>query len=166
MSFAAGTVEVPNLVGRSLRRAEAALEQAGLRIDAPPGAGTVSGQQPGGAELVAPGTTVTVSLSLPGIRVPNILGMTAAEAAAVLEPLGLVLDTTGDGRRVTKQQPVASTRATRGDVVLATSPDWTSSWSTTGSTGDCRGAVVLAALGAAVSAQSPGQARRRAGTTT
>ena len=125
-------VPVPNVVGQPASRARQTLERAGLLMNPQDGEGRVVTQQPLAGELVARGSTVSVTLpATPGLTVPNLVGLTFGEARQAVDQSGLRLAPVdgfddrrrlgiGDHRVVTGQRPTAGTPAARGDLVTLT----------------------------------------------
>jgi beta-lactam-binding protein with PASTA domain/predicted Ser/Thr protein kinase len=92
----AGTtqVAVPNLINKTYAQAKSELNGLGLNLADPQykfttafKAGTVMDQKPGGATMVDPGTTVTVTLSRGAqvFDVPDVIGMKVANARKAIE---------------------------------------------------------------------------------
>ncbi len=133
-------VRVPRVIGFTLQQAESTLENRGLRVgdvdrafsDEPPG--IVIRQVPQDGRMVAQGATVdlVVSRGPRPVPVPDLRGMTVAEAEAALERVGLVLGlrTTeetdqADPGRIIDQSPAPDERVEPGtavDVVVAEAP--------------------------------------------
>lgn len=91
--------EVPNIVGDTQSSATTAISAAGLSVGAVTSAfnaivpvGDVISQSPAGGAIVVPGSSVSflVSLGPDTVVVPDILGLTAAEAQAALLAVGLI----------------------------------------------------------------------------
>lgn len=125
-------VDVPDVVGRSFADAEATLQSAGFAVTRedvesiePPE--TVLEQDPAAGEAVDEGTTITLSVSVeaPGeLTVPNVTGLTEAEATSMLQGLGFEVsvvpqDVTDESQVgvVLGQDPPAETEANPGDTV-------------------------------------------------
>ncbi len=94
----AGEVAVPNIVGMSLERARRSVEANGLELGEPTfiesqsaAEGTVVQQAPAAGTSVASGSGVipTVSTTRGLVAVPNVVGMTEAEAIVELNRAGL-----------------------------------------------------------------------------
>ena len=110
-------VPVPDVTGSERIEAQARLSEVGLRLvmETPEIARTdlltVLGQHPQPGVVVAVGTRVDL---LPGVPVPNVVGMGETEAQAKLAELGLlpVMATPGtsaqDSRTVSSQEPAAN----------------------------------------------------------
>lgn len=125
-------VEVPDVVGRSESAAVDAIDAAGLvpeisvRGDGSR-RGPVSAQRPPAGWLVRKGAVVAVVVPLvaddPTITVPDIVGMTIADAEAALGTSGLALavEPLGDGEPglVVRQDPPAGTSVDAGTTVVA-----------------------------------------------
>lgn len=110
------TVVMPNVKNLSLDEAREVLGAAGLKIRVD-GVGTiVIDQMPKSGAQVDEGTTAVLHFDASveyneksGVTVPNLAGMTRAEAAAALADVGLRMAASGTGN-VTKQVPPAGTR--------------------------------------------------------
>ncbi|HVH67856.1 MAG TPA: PASTA domain-containing protein [Gemmatimonadales bacterium] len=133
-------IPVPDVVGLEGPLAQRLITAAGLtaapvesvQAAAPPG--VVMLTRPAATTVASPGTPVTVVVSrgAPTIAVPDLLGMSQADARTRLEVDGLALGTvtrrrTGDANpgTVVGQKPAAGTLAAPGtvvDIVVARSP--------------------------------------------
>jgi beta-lactam-binding protein with PASTA domain len=126
ISVAAG---VPNLIGRPLAAARTEIEALGLVVsvveqptDGP--AGTVLAQDPAAGAPADAGTTVTVTVGVAAnVPVPDLRGMTAAEARVAVADADLVLGSVvteasdePEGR-VLRQTPAAGGRVARRSTV-------------------------------------------------
>ena len=125
IDLTAGSV-VADLVGRTRDEAQALVEALGLSLKAT-GTGRVDRQDPAAGTLVPFGTTVRavlVPLTSDTRTVPNLRGLTEADARAAVEGVDLELrvgDRTGDGElTVSTQDPAAGTDVKRGDAVSVT----------------------------------------------
>ncbi len=119
---------VPSTVGQSQREAGQTLEAAGFRtavqqvFSEDVGTGTVVAQDPPGGRLQRGGTvTLQVSKGPERIAVPDLSGMTDAQAKAALTALGLKGDGVKPlffgGDRVSQQSPSPGSRVKRGSTV-------------------------------------------------
>jgi RHS repeat-associated protein len=125
-------IRVPDVVGQTQAQAEATIIAAGLVVgvvtsefsDTVP-AGTVIQQSPSAGTIVVAGTAVDLVVSLgPSAVVPDVTGLTEAEAGAALGARGLVTgnvttensDTVPAGL-VIRHSPVADTVVPRGSAV-------------------------------------------------
>ena len=114
-------VAVPEVIGQERSEAEAALRNAGFKVetsqredqDADPG--TVLSQDPGAGQQAAKGSTVGIVLATapPEVDVPDVTGLTEGEARDALDDAGLEVQT---------QTDTVSDEAQDG-VVLRQSPD-------------------------------------------
>ena len=95
-------VSIPDLIGRSLRSAELALNQVGLEIDtvykeynSDVPSGNVTWQYPKGGDMLnkGMGLHLTISLGVPPnfFQVPNLFGLSKKKAVADLEKAGFSL---------------------------------------------------------------------------
>ena len=128
-------VPVPNVVGQSVASAEATLNGMGFStnvttVASGEPAGVVAGQSPTAGSKVATNTTIRLNVSdgsahVPAARtVPDVVGMSEANARAVLESKGFVVspvrksttEPSQDGV-VLSQTPAAGTKASEGDKV-------------------------------------------------
>lgn len=123
-------VTMPDVVGKAQGQAIPDIEEAGLvggeiRFDTlrTPYENTVTRQLPAAGRPVPRGTRVSLWLS-PGpdrarqVRVPNIVGLTVAEAQDRLQTAGLWADTSRvQGSRVTGQDPAQGARLNAGQAV-------------------------------------------------
>jgi PASTA domain len=118
---------MPNLVGMTEARALEVLRSLGIvsvtaerRVAEEP-VGQVIGQVPAPNQPVKDGTSVTLTISAgPAVAVPNLRGMSGAEAAVALNRVGLTLGSiTGDRPtgRVTSQKPAAGEKVMAGSAV-------------------------------------------------
>lgn len=119
---------VPDVVGKREADAVRTLKNARLsplvkRAASPKAAGTVVDQLPSASSRVAAASTVTVSVSTgpPGVAVPDVKGLAAADAVRRLSQAGLKAQTnqvtaTQPAGTVVSQRP-ASGRAPRGSTV-------------------------------------------------
>ena len=132
-------IQVPNVVGQPQAQAESILGGVGLGTtinteysDTVP-AGAVIQQSPAAGEIVAAGTTVALLVSLgPSATVPDVVGMSEANAAAALAAQQLVTgnitqanSNTVPAGHVISQSPVANTIVARGsavDLVISLGP--------------------------------------------
>jgi eukaryotic-like serine/threonine-protein kinase len=94
-----GTKTVPPVVGDQVAAARAAVTKAGLvptvqDVTSAKPPGQVVSQSPAAGNQLAPGSTVTLRVSAGGVRVPNVVGQTQAEATSELENAGLVVQAT------------------------------------------------------------------------
>ncbi|WKD56617.1 Serine/threonine-protein kinase PknB [Corynebacterium capitovis DSM 44611] len=126
-------VEVPDLLGQPRDSAVATLEGLGLKVavsDAPSpdvARGSVIGSNPTAGSQLRPGTlvTLTVSSGRELTDVPDVAGLTAQDAAAVLAEAGLELntdiqreasDTVAEGV-ISSQNPAAGSQISKGSKV-------------------------------------------------
>lgn len=92
-----GAVTVPDLVGKTSLQAAQEIGRLGLKLglteeieDTEAEAGTVIDQLPLAGEKVAPGTSISLTLSAGGPKImPNLIGQTKDEALNLLEQLGI-----------------------------------------------------------------------------
>lgn len=139
VSQGTGRVEVPDVVGRTVAQARTALSQAGLRsrevrVPSAEPEGSVVAQSPTAGSEVARGSIVRINVSdgtgaqEPAERqVPNVEGLSEAEAIAELEDAGFtvrirreeVTDPAEDGV-VLSQEPAGGETAREGDEVAIT----------------------------------------------
>ena len=133
VSLGPSLVEVPNVVGMSLANAEAAIENAGLTVGAVANdysgtvpAGNVISQGPVGGTMVIPGSEVSLVISLgPSlVEVPNVVGMSEADAEAAIINAGLTIgamardySNTVPAGQVIGQGPVGGTMVIPGSAV-------------------------------------------------
>ncbi len=129
-------VQVPNVVGKSKGQAGAALQAKGLtpHFIGPAfgfGATQVTSQSPAAGTLAATGTTVDVhytysgGIQLPKVQVPTVVGLSKAQAAALLQSKGLQAQFVGPAlgfgiAKVVSQTPGANTLVLAGSTVQAT----------------------------------------------
>ncbi len=132
-SGAAAKIAVPELSGLSEAEAKAKLEALGLKFNAEYAnsateEGKVIGQDPAANTEVSAGTTVTVTVSSGAgdkIPVPDVGGLSEAEAKAKLEQAGLKvtvrhLQSSAEAGKVIDQQPMANTEVSAGSTVTVT----------------------------------------------
>jgi PASTA domain len=120
-------VTVPDVGGKSVSGARAALQAAGLRLTVQqlgpgPDFGPVASQRPAAGTRVPAGTVVTAEVNTQVSRpeqvtVPDVIGLEPAQARRTLEASALTLApvTVGSGRvRAVQQSPAARSRVNRG----------------------------------------------------
>ncbi|WP_369133195.1 Stk1 family PASTA domain-containing Ser/Thr kinase [Modestobacter sp. I12A-02662] len=110
-------VEVPNVVGQEPDAAQDTLEQLGFTVqrdegrsaDVPSGAVMAVAPAPGGTQPYGSAVTITVSVGPPQVTVPDVVGMSEADATAALQAAGLAAESTQfiSGNRVFQQSPKA-----------------------------------------------------------
>jgi serine/threonine-protein kinase len=127
VSLGRAPVEVPDLVGDDPDAAAAALADAGFEVERDTGrsadvdTGEVMAVTPGVGTPAPYGSTVTITVSdgLPRVTVPDVGGMSEAEATSALEAAGLRVEVstflTGD--RVYQQEPDAGATVDQGSTV-------------------------------------------------
>ncbi len=119
--------QVPNLVGLGVDQARSTLSDLSLAIEVSESfsetvpEGEIISSSPAAEETLARGSTVSVvvSLGLPFVEIPDLVGVPAADAATQLEELGLVIEDT-DGppnRPVLITDPVAGTSVRMGTSI-------------------------------------------------
>jgi beta-lactam-binding protein with PASTA domain/predicted Ser/Thr protein kinase len=123
---------VPDVVGLSRSSADSRLRAEGLGVavqeqESEEPEGTVIAQDPAGGSSVEQGATVTITVStgIPQASVPNVVGLSAADAATQIGNAGLVpaqreqtvTDPADDGV-VVDQRPGAGTELDEGDEVV------------------------------------------------
>lgn len=116
-------VDVPDVAGMSESKARKTLEDAGLvvsgtTVDETSNRKGVIGTTPAAGTSVSKGSTVTITLG-GSLTVPSVMGKTVAEARAVLEGMGLTVDTNGagEGAHVLLQNPLPQASISRGGIV-------------------------------------------------
>jgi len=129
-----GTIEVPRVVGMTEENARVQIEQAHLVVgevtqenSETVEAGLVISQSPAAQSRVAEGTKVNlvISLGTGNVEVPNLVGLTRAEAEALLAELGLVYEA-GESRadpdvesgKILSQNPPAGSKVAEGSKVV------------------------------------------------
>ncbi|MCX5770055.1 MAG: PASTA domain-containing protein [Candidatus Hydrogenedentes bacterium] len=129
-------VTVPNVVGMAQATAETAITTAGLTVGTVTEVsnptvplGEVISQTPAAGMLAAPGSAVNLRVSLGAvpITVPNVVGMTQAEAEAAITDVGLTVGTVTQASSdtvpvgsVISQNPTAGVEAASGAAVALT----------------------------------------------
>jgi len=133
VSTGAPKTSVPNVVGMDYADAVQALNDANLnakrhQVFSPKPAGQVVAQNPKAGEQVVEGTEVVLNVSKGAktVAVPNVVGMSEANARATLEQAGFQVqsvsapsDSTPQGN-VSAQSPSAGTDAPKGSTVTIT----------------------------------------------
>ncbi|MFD6860181.1 Stk1 family PASTA domain-containing Ser/Thr kinase [Rhodococcus sp. NPDC060090] len=130
ISKGAAPVELPDLKGRTVDAARAALEKTGLTVqdqqevfDPDVDAGRVSGTDPSEGDRVGAGGTVTLLVSN-AVKVPSMLGRSVASSREELVRLGLEVDVRqladSDRSVVIGQSPGAGDRTEPGSTVVLT----------------------------------------------
>jgi serine/threonine-protein kinase len=121
-------VAVPDVTGQTPEQAVSNLEAAGFTVQrgedgrsAAVDIGEVMAVTPGPAEGPQPfgsAVTITVSVGLPLVTVPELKGMTEEEATVALQAVGLAVDATKFlGNKVRQQQPAAGELVEQGTTV-------------------------------------------------
>lgn len=124
-------IVMPNLIGQQSQVAQTALQKAGLevvvinRVSTTNDPGIVLDQAPSAGQHVPPGQTVTLTVSVAAqeITVPNLAGLSQADALAALESaqltLGLVdrVECPLPADQVCTQTPAAGTTVSQGTQV-------------------------------------------------
>jgi len=126
--LAPADVEVPNVIGMSMREAGATLRGKGLVMKPIFGPNSVNAkeQYPAAGTMVRQGATVTVVFpQVPpgkGVTVPDVKGMTFSQAQAALKAHELQLTARGDTRtgKATSQSPAANNKVAKGSSVTVT----------------------------------------------
>ncbi len=120
-------VEVPDLTNMTRSQAEAALQVAGLVLGTASGnpAGRVASQSPSAGREVCLGSEVAVTLTARQTTVPNVMGVSEADAQAVLEAAGFVVNTwygpsDAEEGTVFRQDPTGGTVVLEGSKVDVT----------------------------------------------
>ena len=133
LSRGSGDITVPNVVGKTQAEATAAITSAGLQVgniteayDEKVEAGKVISQDPKGETKANDGAKVNLVISQGGeqVTVPDLENMTAKEARAALQKLGLK-DASGtaeysdsiDKNHVARQEPAAGSKVSKGATV-------------------------------------------------
>jgi membrane peptidoglycan carboxypeptidase len=118
-------ITVPDLTGKSVQEAQAALEDLGLtyqdggQADSALPAGQVAGTNPSAGSTVGIGGTVTVATSNGSLKaIPNVVGMKASDAILALSQAGFTSSYSGNPNAiVTASNPGANTAAKPGTSV-------------------------------------------------
>jgi serine/threonine-protein kinase len=121
-------VAVPDVTGQTPEQAVSNLGAAGFKVvrgedgrSAAVDVGEVMSMSPAPADGTQPfGSTVTISVSvgLPQVQVPDLGGMTEEEATVALQAVGLAVDSTKFlGNKVRQQQPAAGEIVEQGTTV-------------------------------------------------
>ena len=114
-------VTVPNVVNLPLEMGQKILQEAGLSCRVEGGGRVITGQTPlAGAEVMS-GTTVLLNLQPASggdgrVTVPDLKGLTLAEAADLLKNMDLYLEADGLGVAA-EQQPPPGTRGKSGTFI-------------------------------------------------
>jgi beta-lactam-binding protein with PASTA domain/tRNA A-37 threonylcarbamoyl transferase component Bud32 len=121
-------VDVPDVTGQTPEQAKANLEALGFTVkrgedgrSAAVDKGEVMAVSPGPADDPAPygsELTITVSIGVPLVAVPSVVGMSEDDAKAALQAAGLKVDSTKFfGNKVRQQQPAAGEQVEQGSSV-------------------------------------------------
>jgi beta-lactam-binding protein with PASTA domain/tRNA A-37 threonylcarbamoyl transferase component Bud32 len=121
-------VDVPDVTGQTPEQAKANLEALGFTVKrgedgriAAVDKGEVMAVSPGPADDPAPygsELTITVSIGVPLVAVPSVVGMSEDDAKAALQAAGLKVDSTKFfGNKVRQQQPAAGEQVEQGSSV-------------------------------------------------
>lgn len=137
-----GNVSVPDVVGMNVEQATSVLKGAGLKASGPAGVKnvvhTVTAQNPAAGSSVPSGTVVTLSYKTTNetapkpppatdtVAVPDLIGMSQADAYTAIARSGLKAATTTPPRKgkviyVQRQSPAAGTKVKKGSKVTVTS---------------------------------------------
>jgi len=130
VSKGAAPVKVPSVVGEQQNQAESTLQGEGFNVSvktdssSTQSSGTVLSQSPAANSSVAPGSTVTITVSGGAVSVPNVIGSSAQTAQSILTQAGFqVTVTQGSGPSqyangtVFNQVPSSGGTATKGSNV-------------------------------------------------
>jgi hypothetical protein len=125
VTMATPLVTVPDLRRRTPEDARALLDSLGLVLRIRSGSGRVATQRPAAGDKVPPGSVVEVTLrAVPPpvlVTVPDLRGLSLADAEAAVADAGLALRASGaTSGTVATQTPAAGTSAPRGSVVAVT----------------------------------------------
>jgi serine/threonine-protein kinase len=121
-------VDVPDVTGQTPEQAKTNLEALGFTVkrgedgrSAAVDKGEVMAVSPGPADGPAPygsEVTIAVSIGVPLVTVPNVVGMSEDDAKAALQAAGLKVDSTKFfGNKVRQQQPAAGEQVEQGASV-------------------------------------------------
>jgi serine/threonine-protein kinase len=122
-------IAVPSVTGQTQSQASAALEAASFKVSVKTATsssvaqGTVISQTPAAGVTAVAGSTVaiTVSSGVGTVTVPNLNGMSQAQAGAQLGGLGLKVSVEGTGTgNVVSQSPATVTQVAPGSTVTIT----------------------------------------------
>ncbi len=117
-------VSVPNLVGRTFADAALHVATTGLLLSQQGKGLQIVQQSPGPGQLVAPGTTVTVTMGGPSapVGVPDLIGLTPQQVYQEAAKAGYQVSVQGSGIAV-KQSPAAGASLPKGkNIVVYLSP--------------------------------------------
>lgn len=96
LTVEAVSTEVPNVTGMPVGQGESRIREKGLtvrtttsRLDPDIETPRIVGQDPAPGNRVRPGTTVTLRVANPGVRVPNLIGKNEKEAMSLLREANL-----------------------------------------------------------------------------
>jgi beta-lactam-binding protein with PASTA domain len=131
VSKGARPLEIPDVSGTSLKKAAAALEEAGFAVAATAdaysvdiAAGRIIGTEPGATEVAPEGSEVTLVVSagpeFEQIRLPDLRQMSLGAARNELRELGLrvrVVQTCDGGSIVTETDPLSGTIVRENDLI-------------------------------------------------
>lgn len=116
-------VQVPDVVNWRESEAKSALQSAGFtvrinreysdKVDE----GYVISQSQNGKLDKGSTVTITVSRGSDNASVPNVVGMSAAEARSTLQNAGFNVSESGGGTKVISQNPISGNKASRGSTV-------------------------------------------------
>lgn len=118
--------DVPNVTNLSESDARASIERAGFVCAVNYSAsetveeGFVMSQNPSGGQKADKGSTVTITVSKGSdkVTVPDVTGMTPAQAKSMLESMGLSVVISGSGTtRVNSQSPSAGSKVPKGTTI-------------------------------------------------
>jgi serine/threonine-protein kinase len=130
-------ITVPDVSGKVLGDAQAALTQAGLQatieyfVDATSALGTVLKEDPGAGSPARKGSTVTLDIAVPGV-VPDVVGKPVDQAQTTLQTAGYKIGNTayvqeGSDGTVARTEPASGMPLRPGETVLlyvnGTSPE-------------------------------------------
>lgn len=124
-----GTVVVPQIIGEPYAQGTSTLQQAGfpayIEYSVGPSSanGTIIGEDPSGGAQIAPGSRITLTLSVPG-EVPDTEGTTVDQARSALQAAGYSISsfryttTEGSNGNVIGTDPEAGTQLSPGSGVV------------------------------------------------
>ena len=121
------TVDVPDVAGMTGTDANDAMNAAGLQLsyDTDDPDRTLTGTDPAAGTTVQKGSTVNAVYETESVSVPDVAGMTGADAKAVIEEAGLQLDydVRQPDRVLDGTDPAAGTELAKGTFVTAVYPE-------------------------------------------
>ena len=115
-------IEVPSIINLAVSEATKVLDKAGLTVRLEEKGDRVTHQIPKPGSRVPKGSTVLLYMNNPryiaeAVTVPDCIGQSLSQAAAIMTEVGLLTQTIGTGKTVIKQNPSGGSKAIPGEII-------------------------------------------------